>query len=84
MFLMALEDFKVTYVFIFFLRETIYSGCSCYKRTTFLLGFLNGEFVSCGQTGGHGILFISFPPCIWLIPALLLYCDVFTKEFFLG
>lgn len=71
------------HIFIFLLRETIWSGCSCYKRIKFLLGFLNREFVSCGQAGGHSILFISFPPCIWLIPPLLLYCCTSTKEFFL-
>lgn len=31
-------------IFFFLLRETIYSGCSCYERITFLLGFLNGDF----------------------------------------
>lgn len=69
--------------FFFLLRETMYSGCSCYKRIIFLLGFLSGEFLSSGQAEGHSALFISFPLCICPIPAWPLDCSTSTKEVFL-
>lgn len=50
---MALKEFKVTN--IFFSAKQCAMNAVVLKKKYVFIGFLNGEFVSCGHAGGHGV-----------------------------